>query len=200
MHRVPIDSRKNRVKGLQQVTTAEMARIHRNARLVHIPGKGQGVVARRDLPRRSLVGSLIGPVYTDNKWDRMVRAKQITGHYGMSLGGGKMVDLEVPMSSAGPPVFYPDHQAAFGFMFNEPGVNESVNGVFVHNYNLPDGMIAPRVDVYTHKRIPKGQEIMCHYGDTFADNRDYAAPQDARPQPLRIVPGRSGRNVFEDAS
>lgn len=195
VHRAPINSKKNRARGTQDVTALELRTIEQNAAVAAVPGKGRGVVSRKCLGKGVLVGSMTGIVYTSQKWDNMARADQITGKYGMALGAGRMVDIEVPMSAPGPAVLLEDYNKALGFMFNEPAPGQRVNAMFVQNYMA--GGISPRVDVYTCMSIPKGHEINVHYGDCYKSNRDYPDPADPQPPGVHIIASPEGTPMWK---
>lgn len=197
MDRKPVDTSKNRVKGVHTLSAREMAVVVNNAQLANVSGKGRGVVARQHLLPGTFVGSMTGLVFTRRKWDNMVRKGQVTGKYGMALPKGLMVDVEAPMTSAGEAVIIEGFNQALGFMFNEPGPHQRVNAVFVQNHSVPG--IKPRVDVYTMASIPAGGEITVHYGDAYKNNRTYPDPVDPQPLGVGILVGSRGEGVWEGA-
>ena len=135
--------------------------------------KGKGVFARRDLPEGVLVGVLPGRVVPDKEHVRMAAQGVVSGRFCMetrdTAGRVYVVEPEDDYCMLAASRF----ESSVGHFVNEPAPGERLNAAWVHNPEYDP----ERMDCYTIKAVPKGKEILVHYGSMY--NRKYRQPAEA---------------------
>ena len=200
--RKPLPAASLKVLEEHKINGSELALIRKNVYVDNVHGKGKGVRAKKMLQPWSYVGSLAGSVYDYDEWEAMQDRGSITGNYGMDLPDDKIVDIEVPMDQPGSPRLQRKHEHAVAHRINEPGPRQRVSAAFVLNHATRSD--APRMDVYTTRKVPKGREITIHYGDLYEPIRrehGYPAPkEDAAPTYNIDLDPTTGAPVWREQS
>lgn len=178
-------------KGLveHRLTSDEIADIGRKVKLVNVPGKGLGIVARKNLPVHTPVGTYGGTMYTSKMHEQLVKRGLTTGKYSVDhyrIGkDGKVRDTYVmdPGSGAGNHM-HPKHANVLAAFINEPSGTTQPNAVWVRNYNRGT------LELWTTRAIAAGEELTVCYGDDYP--RNYTTICKTRPGLLHRV-GRGAK-------
>lgn len=169
------------------------------ARLARVPGKGLGLIARRDLAPHTRVGVYGGKVYTAAQHRRMLADGVTTGKYAIDFYArgprGGVRDGYIMDPGLGDGV-HPSHRKLLAPFINEPGPDEEPNVVWVRNYSVPRG----QMELRTTRHVRRGQELLACYGSSYP--RTYRTSCVRRPGFLHYVSsehrvprlvGKSGR-------
>lgn len=156
---------------LERPLSANMAAaVSKYATLVTIPGKGQGLVAARDIPHRSVVGAYAGLVFPEKEYDRFLARGGTTGKYAIEFFkvlGGKVRDGYV-MDPGGPADrMLPQYRNVVAAYVNEPD-SGLPNCVWTRVVPLK------RVVLKALRAIKKGEELTVCYAHDYP--RKYKTP------------------------
>jgi hypothetical protein len=156
---------------LERPLSAKMAAaVAKYAKLVDIPGKGKGLVAARDIPRRSVVGAYAGLVFPEKEYDRFLAQGGTTGKYAIEffkVVGGKVKDGFV-MDPGGPnDKMLPQYKNVVAAYVNEPDAGLP-NCVWTRVVPLK------RVVLKALRAIKKGEELSVCYAHDYP--RKYKTP------------------------
>lgn len=145
--------------------------------LKSIPGKGLGLVARKDLPAHTMIGVYGGKVYTTGQHAELTRKGATTGKYSVDFYkhtvDGKVRDGYImdPGAGAGN-AMHPTHANVLAAFINEPTMAQTPNVVWVRNYD------ANSMELYTTVPVRRGQELTACYGSDYP--RKYKTPCTAK--------------------
>lgn len=127
-----------------------------------MPGKGRGVVARRDIPAWTLVGPYPGVRYTMTEYDQRHSAGKTTAKfvvdYWKSDRLGRINTRYVIDPGDGAGGVLPAFAAAVAPLVNEPPPGEAPNLVWVWNF------ARRRIEFWTAVPVRRGQELTVCYG------------------------------------
>lgn len=176
---------------LEKPLSAKMAAaVAKYAKLVDIPGKGKGLVAARDIPRRSVVGAYAGLVFPEKEYDRFLQQGGTTGKYAIEffkVVGGKVRDGYV-MDPGGPDGrMLPRYKNVVAAYVNEPD-SGLPNCVWTRVVPLK------RVVLKALREIRKGEELTVCYAHDYP--RRYKTPcKSARGKASRISSLMTQRHI-----
>lgn len=141
--------------------------------------KGIGAFALRDLAEGEFVGVLPGRVMREETHDLLVQVGAVSGKYAMETFNRKsesyVVEPEAPRR--GRP--WRRFRSSIGHFMNEPAARERLNVAWAFNTTYDP----ERVDCYTMRPVKAGQELLVHYGNTYA--RSYERPSESPPPCVR---------------
>lgn len=136
-----------------------------------IPGKGLGLVARRNLPAHTRIGVYGGKLFTAREHQKVTDSGLSTGKYAVDFyrrdRRGRVRDQYVLDPGSGNRM-HPTHANVLAAFINEPAATQTPNAIWVRNYT--DGTL----ELWTTAAVPKGRELTVCYGADYA--RDYKTP------------------------
>lgn len=158
-------------RALERPLSAKMvAHVARYVKLVEIPGKGLGLVAARDIPRRSVVGAYAGKVFDEKSYDAYMKRGGTTGKYAIEffkVSGGRVRDGYV-MDPGGPnDTLLPEYKNVVAAYVNEPS-GGLPNCVWTRLVPLK------KVVLKALRPIKKGEELTVCYAHDYP--RRYKTP------------------------
>ena len=149
--------------------------------------KMKGVVASRDLPRGTYIGTYQGDVVPLITIDEWILAYQVTFGTTYKTASNKMLMYGLESHASDEYIYLPTdrfgnikrkYKDCLSLYVNEPGPGESYNIVWVINETND------KVYFFTSDHILKGQELLTTYGDVY--NRNYPITDEAPPYSLKI--------------
>lgn len=167
-----------------RLTPAQLRDVGSKVKLAAVPGKGLGLVARRDLPAHTRVGVYGGKVYPAARHRQLTDAGDTTGKYAADFyqkgPDGKAKDGYImdPGSGNG---MHPSHANVLAAFINEPASGQSPNVVWVRNY----AAATERLELWTSKPVRRGDELTACYGGKYP--RTYATPCTSKPGFMHYV-------------
>lgn len=130
-----------------------------------VPGKGVGVVARRDVPAWTCLGPYPGKVYTSEEHDELKKKGILDHEYaldffravpGAAIRESDVIDPRDAKDQAVPPEF--DYPTLY---LNEPDADRRPNVAWV--WNFPKR----RVEMWTATDVRRGEELVICYGTGY---------------------------------
>lgn len=144
-----------------------------------IPGKGLGLVARRDLPAHTIIGMYAGQVYRSQDHQRLVKNGLADAKYTIDffkhMPDGR-VDAGYIMDPANE--MKKKHSNVLAAFINEPSDRQRPNVVWVRNYD------SNTMQLWTMRPVKKGEELTACYGAEYP--RRYTTSCTRRPQFLHF--------------
>jgi len=169
-------ARAPKVLAEHRLTGTQVADVASKVVLRHIPGKGLGLVARRDLPANTRIGVYGGKVFTARAHERLAKSGATTGKYAVDFfrrdARGRVRDGYIMEPGLGDGM-HPRHANVLAAFINEPAEGQTPNVVWVRN--LSDHVM----ELWTVAAVPKGAELTACYGDMYP--RQYSTPCTRRP-------------------
>jgi len=134
------------------------------AKIASVPGKGQGVLATRDIPAGVRIALYPGTVVHGDDWPQTPEARMYTMYQPwVTQQTNKELETYVITPGNAKGRLLKQFQHAIGPRINEPGPGESPNVVYVHNLAATPA----RIEVWTSAPVPAGREILACYGSSF---------------------------------
>jgi hypothetical protein len=171
------------------------------ARVVDIPGKGKGVVAKRDIGKDCFIDVYPGGLYLTESWERMVERNETSAQYAMVFptlvrrhnGVTLAVDQHDSKHTIDPePVGLVNANVTVAPYINEPGQDQEVNCRMVCDWTSVN---MPRIEIRTLKKVKRKEELTLCYGPMYT--RSYTTSCTPRDTPMGyILPG--GRKQDRD--
>lgn len=158
-------------------------------RAVPVPGKGLGVVATRDLPAGTYVGTYPGRLYSLDAYASRLDSGRTTSKFAVDFykpdASGRARDGYVLDPGTGRGEVRPKYADWVAPLVNEPGPAELPNLVWV--WNLPSHAL----EFWTSKAVPAGAELLACYGTEGEYPRGYCTSCVTRQRsvelPLHVI-------------
>ena len=169
---------------VHRLTPAQLADVASKVKLATLPGKGLGLVARRDLPAHTRVGVYGGKVYSTAAHRRLSKDGATTGKYAVDFfqrGPDNQPKEGFTLEPGAGDGMHPTHANVLAAFINEPGRGQTPNVLWVRNYGTP----RERLELWTSRRVRRGEELTACYGSGYP--RRYATPCTSKPGHLHYV-------------
>lgn len=152
----------------------ESAIAARNVENRRIPGKGRGLIAKRNLNAGSFVGCIPGWIFSRAEFAALHRLGLYVDTYATGVADDDGRQYTVCCSPEGSLLPHVMFRKCYGQYINEPDdMQKHTNVSWVLNHHKQIQGI-PRVDMYTNTAVKQGTELVVDYG--YGYQRSYRRP------------------------
>lgn len=165
-------------------TKEDVAHAARYVRKKKIPGKGWGVVARRDIPKWTLIGPYPGIVSTEEEHEALklkgVADDEYAVEFWSSFPGGPISEHMILNPRFRGRMLSTFRKSITPFV-NEPDTRKRPNVAWV--WNFPKH----RIEMWTARRVKKGEELTICYGQYYGRKYNTKCQRKGVELPRRVI-------------